>query len=131
MKRSTLVKNLDQWFSKYVRLSNSNEGLVNCYTCGIQRKWNDRIDAGHFQTRSKYYTRWDEMNVKPQCKGCNMTNGGQQYLFGQMLDQEYGEGTAESILIKSNQIRKFSNAELLEMIDHYKKEVKQLLEDIG
>ena len=131
MKRSTIVKNLDTWFSKYVRLLNAQDGFVRCYTCGTLRKWNDRIDAGHFQTRSKYSTRRDEMNVKPQCKGCNMTNGGQQYLFGQRLDEEYGEGTADQILFKSNQLAKFSNAELQEMIKDYKAKVKALLSELG
>jgi len=131
MKRKAIVASLDEWFSKYVRLSNADDnGMVNCFTCGVCQKWNDRIDAGHFQTRSKYSTRWDEMNVKPQCKRCNMTNGGQQYLFGQRLDEEYGKGTADQILFKSNQLAKFSTAELQEMIKDYKAKVKALLSEL-
>tara|TARA_R110002049_G_scaffold100706_1_gene244981 strand:- start:2815 stop:2991 length:177 start_codon:yes stop_codon:yes gene_type:complete len=54
-----------------------------------------------------------------------MTNGGQQYQFGMMLDQEYGEGMAEKILIRSNQMSKLSLPELRIMIDAYKAKAKQ------
>lgn len=131
MKRKAIVASLDEWFSKYVRLSNADDnGMVNCFTCGVYQKWNDRIDAGHFQTRAKYTTRWDEMNVKPQCKRCNMTNGGQQYTFGIRLDQIYGQGTAANILRKSNELSKFTNSELLAMRDDFKAQVKQMLKDL-
>lgn len=98
--------------------------MVNCYTCGKRKHWKE-VDAGHFQSRAKFSTRWDEQNVKAQCKHCNMTNGGQQYQFGMMLDQEYGEGMAEKILIRSNQMSKLSLPELRIMIDAYKAKAKQ------
>lgn len=125
-KRSQLVKKLDQVFSQWVRQSNANKrGDVVCFTCGKVSHWK-KVDAGHFQTRAKYSTRWDEKNVKPQCKGCNMKNGGQQYVFGLNLDKEYGEGTADAILYKSNQLAKFSNGDLEYMIAHYKEKLKHL-----
>jgi len=90
------------------------------------------MDAGHFQTRVKYSTRWDEMNVKPQCKGCNLTNGGHQYLFGLYLNQLYGTGTAEEIVRRSNELRKFSTVELREMAALYQQKVIELRQrDVG
>ena len=125
--RKKLVARLDRIFSKYIRLRDADHaGYVNCWTCGKTKHYT-KLDAGHFQTRAKYSTRWDKMNVKPQCKGCNMVNGGQQYMFGLNLDRAYGEGTAEEIVRRSNQTRKFSDEELKDMIRHYSQLVNKLL----
>lgn len=71
-------------------------------------------------------TRWDEKNVQFQCKRCNGFRSGEQYLFSIHLDQEYGEGTAERLLILSKQLRKFSREELESMYHHYKRKVDEL-----
>ena len=84
------------------------------------------MDAGHFQTRAKYSTRWDEMNVKPQCKHCNMTNGGHQYEFALQLDRDYGPGTAEQVLRRSNELRKFTSKELQEMTALYRDKLRTI-----
>lgn len=79
------------------------------------------MDCGHFMSRSKYATRWlydpgaGLTNVQCQCKRCNLTNGGQQYLFGQRLDEVYGSGTADRIVYLSNQPAKYSVADLQQM----------------
>ena len=128
MKRSTIVKKLDALFSTYIRLRDCEEGYVNCITCGKVKNWKE-VDAGHFQTRAKYSTRWDERNVNAQCKGCNMVNGGQQYIHGLEIDKKFGEGTANELVILSQKIRKFTQADLISMIDHYKEEVERLSEE--
>lgn len=128
MKRSTIVKKLDALFSTYIRLRDSEEGYVNCITCGKVKNWKE-VDAGHFQTRAKYSTRWDERNVNAQCKGCNMVNGGQQYIHGLEIDKKFGEGTANELVILSQKIRKFTQADLIGMIDHYKEQVERLSEE--
>ena len=125
--RSTLIKKLDKAFSRYIRLRNCDEyGRAFCFTCGDQRHWKE-VDAGHFQTRSKFSTRWDEKNVQFQCKKCNMTNGGQQYIFGQKLDEVYGAGTADEIVRRSNQtFIKHTSLELIEITNHYNKLSREL-----
>lgn len=118
--RSLLVAKLDRYFSKYIRSKDADHaGFVECYTCGKRKQWRE-VDAGHFQTRAKYSTRWDEQNVKPQCKSCNMSNGGHQYLFAKHLDRQYGEGTADEVVMRGNQIRKFTDEELQSMADLYR-----------
>ena len=47
-------------------------------------------------------------------------NGGQQYVHGQVLDAKYGEGTADEVLRLSNLPVKYSQAELMEMVEKYK-----------
>lgn len=95
-----------------------------CYTCGAVRHWTE-VDAGHFMSRACMSTRWDETNVQFQCKRCNMRSG-EQYLFSIHLDQEYGEGTAERLMIASKKTRKFTHAELEQMFHHYKRLVDEL-----
>jgi len=129
--RSQAVKRLDQWFSKFIRLRDSDEnGFVRCITCGTRKHWKE-VDAGHFQTRAKYSTRWHEKNVHAQCKGCNMKNGGQQYVHGKEIDKRYGEGVADEIVYLSNQIMKFSTQEIRDMAKHYRELVKDELERVS
>ena len=128
--RSKIIAALDKEFSIWVRLSAADEyGIIRCYTCGETKHWKE-VDAGHFQSRAKFSTRWDEQNVKAQCKKCNMVNGGQQYKFGKRLDVEYGEGTADVVLAKSNQPVKFSSDELLSMLSEIRVKNKALLSDM-
>ena len=68
MTRKKLIARLDKVFSQWVRSKDADHrGFVQCFTCGQFKHWKT-VDAGHFQSRAKFSTRWDEMNVKPQCK---------------------------------------------------------------
>ena len=124
--RSQLIKKLDAAFSQYVRRSAADKsGNVRCYTCHTIKRWQE-VDAGHFQSRAKYSTRWDEQNVKPQCKYCNGFRSGEQFIFARQLDAEYGEGTAQQVERRSNDMRKWSRMELEQMLAHYKKKLRNL-----
>ena len=123
MKRSTIVKKLDKIFSIWIRSKDADHnGQVDCYTCGVSKDWKYEIDAGHFQSRGKYATRWNEDNVKPQCKRCNGFRGGEQYQFALRL----GTDLADELVLLSNQLARFTNDELLEKIKYYTKLVKEL-----
>jgi len=123
VKRSTIVKKLDKIFSIWIRSKDADHaGMVDCYTCGVSKDWKYEIDAGHFQSRGKYATRWNEDNVKPQCKRCNGFRGGEQYQFALRL----GTDLADELVLLSNQPARFTNDELLEKIKYYTKLVKEL-----
>ena len=127
MKRSAIVKKLDKIFSIWIRSKDADHaGMVDCFTCGVTKNWKYETDAGHFQSRGKYATRWEPLNVKPQCKRCNGFRGGEQYLFAKHLDEEYGKGTADELVYQSNQLARFTNDELLEKIEHFSELVKSL-----
>ena len=117
--RSKIVKKLDTVFSQYIRLKNSVDEIATCFTCGKQDHWK-KLQNGHFQSRKHYTTRWDEINCQVQCAGCNVFKYGEQYKFAVNLDAKYGEGTAERLHIKSQQIIKLSDFELEDMIKRYK-----------
>lgn len=120
--RKTIITKLDNIFSQYIRLRYSKNELSECVTCGKQDHWN-KLQAGHFISRKHYATRWDEDNVQVQCSGCNVFRYGEQYLFSKYLGTEL----SEELLIKSRKIQKFTDFELLEMIEIYKDKVNNLL----
>lgn len=124
--RKTLISRADKIFSEYIRKRYADpNGNVICFTCGKRDFWKN-MDAGHFQSRKHYATRWNETNVQVQCKGCNVFRYGEQYKFGVNLDAKVGKGTAEMLLTLSRRIMKYTDAELLELIDFYKKKVAEL-----
>tara|TARA_R110001599_G_scaffold22508_6_gene83157 strand:+ start:584 stop:850 length:267 start_codon:yes stop_codon:yes gene_type:complete len=88
----------------------------------MTKSWKE-LDAGHFQSRGKYATRYHEDNVKPQCKRCNGFRGGEQYQFALNL----GTDLADELVYLSNQPARLTNDWLLEKIKHYQQEVKKLL----
>ena len=120
--RSKLVKKLDTVFSQYIRLSNAdNNGYCTCITCNKTFFYKE-IQAGHFMSRKHYSIRWDERNVKPQCKSCNVFRWGEQYKYSLYL----GNNLSKKLLDESRELRKFTNIELEEMIADYSERVKKL-----
>ena len=123
---SKLKKELDKWFSLYIRLRDSNEfGMVQCFTSNRIYHYKS-IHAGHFMSRKRLSTRWCEWNVQPQSPADNLFGQGQQYKFGLNLDAKYGEGTAEELQIKSMQTLKMTRIDYEEKILYYKLLVNKL-----
>tara|TARA_Y100001938_G_C8069950_1_gene422516 strand:- start:643 stop:1047 length:405 start_codon:yes stop_codon:yes gene_type:complete len=128
---SKLKKELDKWFSLFIRLRDAtDEGMVQCFTSGRLYHYK-QLHAGHFMSRRCLSTRWCEINVQPQSAADNLFGQGKQYQFGINLDGKYGEGTAEELQIKSKQIEKFSRVDYEEKISYYKKAVKNLKKEKG
>jgi hypothetical protein len=129
---SKLKKELDKWFSLYIRLREAtDEGLVQCFTCGNVNNYKVGMQNGHFMSRQFMATRYDEQNCQVQCVGCNMFKFGEQFKFSLALDSKYGKGTAEDLLHKSRQINKMSSKDFEEKISYYKLIVEKLLKDKG
>ena len=120
--RKNLIKELDTIFSQYIRLRYSKNEIAECVTCGKKDHWK-KLQAGHFMSRSNYSTRWDENNVQVQCVGCNVYKSGEQYKYSLYL----GNNLSEELYIKSKQIVKFADVELIDMIEDYKEKVNVLL----
>ncbi len=128
---SKLKKELDKYFSLYIRLRDANEyGMVQCFTSGRVYHYKN-IHAGHFMSRKHLSTRWCDTNVQPQSAADNLFGQGEQYKFALHLDGKYGEGTAEELQFKSRQIHKVSRVEYEEQISYYKNLVENLKEEKG
>ena len=129
--RQKLIKQLDSIFSKFIRMRDADDsGMATCISCGAVKKWREG-DAGHFISRGKMSTRYDEQNVHFQCKKCNIFRNGEQYLYSLALDRKYGEGTAERIYLESNKTKKTSIGELRRMIKHYTRKVDEITKQKG
>jgi hypothetical protein len=120
--RKTIITKLDSIFSQYIRLRYSKNEIATCVTCGKQDHWK-KLQAGHFISRKHYATRFDEDNCQVQCSGCNVFRYGEQYLFSKYL----GADLSEELLMKSRKIKKFTDSELLDMIELYNEKVNNLL----
>src|SRR4051812_13988495 len=97
-----LVKELDTIFSTYIRLREADEnGMVKCFTSGKIMHYK-KSQAGHFISRRHYATRWDEKNVQVQSVHENIFNQGNAPVFGKRLDEKYGAGTVDMLLMKKN-----------------------------
>ena len=123
---SKLKKELDKYFSLYIRLRDANEyGMVQCFTSGRVYHYKN-IHAGHFMSRKHLSTRWCDTNVQPQSAADNLFGQGEQYKFGLHLDSEYGLGTAEELQIISKQPFKMTRIDYVEKISYYKDLVNKI-----
>jgi hypothetical protein len=129
---SKLKKELDKWFSLFIRLRvSTNEGIVQCFTCSRISHYKSGMHCGHFQSRRHHSTRWNETNCQVQCVKCNMYEQGEQFRFGIALDYKYGEGSAEEIEFLARTIMKFSRIDYEEKISYYKDLVEKLKKEKG
>lgn len=116
-----LKKELDKYFSLYIRLSHPPK----CFTCG--RMFTVKtLQCGHFITRNHTATRWDENNCRPQCAGCNMFGGGKPFDFEENLIKEIGEEKVRHLKSIRHQITKLTRDWYEERIAFYKNRVKEL-----
>lgn len=128
---SKLKKELDKWFSLYIRLRDATiDGMVMCITSKRLYHYKN-IHAGHFISRRHLATRWCELNVAPQSAADNLFGQGEQYKFGIELDAKHGEGTALELQEKARQTVKISRAEYEDKISYYKLLVKNLKKEKG
>lgn len=82
-------------------------------------------------SRACMSTRWHELNCAFQCARCNCWRSGEQFVFGQNLDRDHGEGTAEALHIESKKTKKWTRGELEELWHHYKRRVDELKSERG
>lgn len=120
------MKRADAAFSRYIRLRDADsEGMVRCVTCGARRHWRE-VDAGHFITRAKQSTRYDEKNVHAQCKGCNRFQGGKPLEHERAIERKYGSGTAHRLKAKAFQTCRRSAADFAFLESLYKQKVSEI-----
>ena len=116
-----LEKILDMWFSRFIRLRDSNEdGFGKCCTCGKLVHWKES-DCGHYAKRSHKATRFDEKNCALQCRWpCNRRRNGEEQAHRLYINHKYGEETAELLKSKGKKPFEMTTEEYIEKIEHYK-----------
>lgn len=114
------VKIAQQVFNKYIRLK-ARGGY--CCSCGSELK--GKFDAGHYMNANNHWSvRFDERNVWAQCVNCNQHKHGNLIEYRNFLVKHHGEDWVKQLEQDAKQTRKFTIEELKEIIDTYKKKIK-------
>jgi len=123
---STLTKELDTVFSLFIRLRNADkEGNVLCYTSGKKMYWK-KSQCGHFISRRKMGTRWNEVNCQVQSVKENVFNQGNAPEFGRRLVADYGQSAVDNLFLLAGQTVKLDRITLRWQIQHYSDRVREL-----
>lgn len=131
IKRSKVVKDLDAIFSQYIRLKASDQyGYCICVTSGQKMLWKE-AQCGHFVSRGKYPTRWDETNCHPQSVYSNIFLKGDYINYTIYMIDRYGRKYVDELIDRSKQSVKIPTAELIEKISYYKTEVERIKSEKG
>ena len=121
-----LKKKAWEWFSRYIRLKDSDDyGFANCVTCSQRYHWKE-LQAGHFVPGRCNSILFEESGVHPQCRRCNYNegNGPEYFIF---MEKKYGREEIDRLRALRHQQRKFSEPELLDMIEDFKERANELL----
>ena len=129
-KRSTpsVVRKLDEIFSKYIRLRDSKAfgfQAFRCISCG-QIKPFEQMDCGHFVGRTHLATRWDEDNCNGECRACNRMSADHIIYYQRNLERKIGAEKVDLLLARGRQVKKWSAWELEQLIKYYTDQVNQL-----
>ena len=114
---------IDKPFHEYIRRrdADNDSGYCQCISCDKPIHFTES-DAGHFISRGKLATRWDERNVNAQCRKCNRFEYGRQYEYSITL----GEDLSDELLQKSRQTMKLMEHEYQEIFETYRDKLKEI-----
>lgn len=131
LKIPQLIKKADRLFSKVVRLSAADSnGMCTCCSCGKRVHWK-KAHAGHFAARTYGATRFDRMNVNPQCCFCNTFSAGNPAGYAVFIKNTYGDWAIDEIHATSKRPMQWKREALLTKIDEYIQEIKRLQKEKG
>jgi hypothetical protein len=107
-------------FNKYIRLRDKGNVCISC------QKPPKKENAGHFYNANNHYNvRFDENNVHLQCEHCNTFLSGNLINYRENLLKKIGAEEFNVLEGKSKVTRKFTKEELKEIIETYKKKIKE------
>lgn len=115
----------DRWFARLVKLRAADDrGMVRCVTCGKAFLWDSvNIQAGHFRRRWHMATRYDEMNVHPQCLQCNYY--GDEAALREYMVRRYGEEAVEDLCRRSRELASERVEDYERLIERWKRELAE------
>jgi len=91
-------------------------GIVQCCSCG-KRGYYQGFDAGHWISRSKTGTLFQERNVHPQCKWCNnpANSGDAGAGYSRYMLETYGQSVMDELQERSRVIISYTKEDLATM----------------
>lgn len=127
----TLILKLDKVFSLYIRLRDSRafgyRGF-RCISCGEIKPFS-KADCGHYYSRAKMSTRFDEDNCNSECSFCNRFKSDHLIGYRENLIKKIGQQRFDLLRLRSNQAKKWSAFELERLIEYYTALVKKMEEE--
>jgi rubredoxin len=112
-------------FSKMIRARDDIGGYFRCPTCG-NTKPIEEADAGHYISRVRRATMFDEMNVHAQCRHCNRFQEGNHFLYRAWLVKKYGITEVEAMEQRAIMGGGHSTMDLLLMAKEYRARTKAI-----
>lgn len=123
MKNNTQKAKAKAWkvCSEYNRRKFADEnGYTKCVSCGKVFHWKV-MDAGHFIPRARSLkTYFEEMNINPQCKGCNGFDPGMLIPYTRFMDDFYGREEVDKLRARSREKANFRLQDYLDILEDYK-----------
>jgi rubredoxin len=115
-------------FSRMIRARDEIGGYFRCPTCGRTLPI-DQADAGHYISRVRKATMFDEMNVHAQCRHCNRFQEGNHFIYRQWLVEKYGAERVEAMEQRARMAGAgHSTADLLLLAKEYRARTKAIKE---
>jgi len=118
------LEKADKLFSIYLRKKYDKGGYSKCFTCGAIVKTFGGLygmHCGHFHSRERFLTRFDERNCRPQCYVCNSVKGGMYKVFEKKLTDENGIIVMQELVeLKNKLVQKYQKEKnIKEVIKKY------------
>lgn len=124
------MKTADKWFSLFIRLRDSKDGIIRCCSCNKAVHWRDS-DCGHFINRGNLSLRFSEENCHAQCRACNRFDEGNITGYYRFMQSKYGEETISKMMLAKHQTIKLGKFELKIIAEEYKRKAQELAKKKG
>jgi len=122
MTLSDYLKLAQQVFNKWINLRDNGLPCISC-----DKPITGRVNASHFWNANNHYNvRFNEDNVHSSCITCNQFLSGNLLEYRTRLISKIGIERFNILEAESKETRKFTKDELKEIINIYKKKIKQL-----
>lgn len=124
--RKTLINKVQLKVQLYARLRDcgGRSGGANCISCGLWFRFED-MDGGHFVSKTSSAIRFDERNINAQCRKCNRFLHGNERNYFHGMVKKYGLEVTEEIESQEHITKKWSEPELLELLNYYTEKIKE------
>jgi hypothetical protein len=108
-------------FNKYIRLRDKGQVCISCQKKPLKE------NCGHFFNANNHWNvRFSELNCHLQCEHCNTYLSGNLIEYQRNLINKIGIENYNELEAEARKTRKFTKEDLKEIIEIYKKKIKQL-----
>lgn len=123
---SSLIKEADELFSEVVRRESMDEhGFITCFVTGVRIPWK-QSDAAHFINRQHMNTRYERMNVHATSIQSNRFDSDHKDEYRNMMLKVYGLHRVNSLERRGNSLQKYARIDLIDLINAFKLQLKEL-----